>query len=524
MASERGKIDVYRAAQESPTADANQLLLERNWLQIGYRELFGQERWISVSGVLRRYTGTHYVSVSDDLLIRDIAHWCDTYAVVKRNSLGREVWVNQCAKPACVRQLLEWAKQLNAVSHCQVNPPGFNLANGRLTIEWEGRKPRFRLLPHSPEHYYTYCSPAKYDPKADPTECDRLLKVLDPPQRDIFLKTIAATLDLPTVRKHLGRKVRALLCAGVGNNGKDTLREAVKAAFGGQRAMTACNLNDFKQYDNGRKFPLSPLGEKPLLNWSSENSSDAVLDSLQSLKAAITGDEIAIEKKGQDEFYIKPETVFIFNINEVPKINGGLEAIVSRYAIVTFNKVFKDQPDRSQGELPADPRFKDDPEFLTDKVLPAFINRVLDALTRLMEEGIDFSCTSEILSEAQRDTNHLIAFCQDEGLVEKPDVETPVKEIWSRLCQWYKDNEYLEIDAYKRKTWNEPRCGDKLVRASNQVRVRFKRIFPKAKWKKPNNKAVVVGIEFQKSKKVSSLEGRELESLFTGDDDRLLRN
>ncbi len=357
MASEREKIDVYRAAQESPTADANQLLLERNWLQIGYRELFGQERWISVSGVLRRYTGTHYVSVSDDLLIRDIAHWCDTYAVVKRNTSGREVWVNQCAKPACVRQLLEWAKQLNAVSHCQVNPPGFNLANGRLTIEWEGRKPRFRLLPHSPEHYYTYCSPAKYDPKADPTECDRLLKVLDPPQRDIFLKTIAATLDLPTVRKHLGRKVRALLCAGVGNNGKDTLREAVKAAFGGQRAMTACNLNDFKQYDNGRKFPLSPLGEKPLLNWSSENSSDAVLDSLQSLKAAITGDEIAIEKKGQDEFYIKPETVLIFNINEVPKINGGLEAIVSRYAIVTFNKVFKDQPDHSQGELPADPRF-----------------------------------------------------------------------------------------------------------------------------------------------------------------------
>lgn len=107
---------------------------------------------------------------------------------------------------------------------------------------------------------------------------------------------MAASLDLATIRKHRGREVKALLCKGHGNNGKDTLREAVRLLYGGI-GMSNASVSDFAAYDNGRKFGLSKL-EGARINWSSENSSFDNLDRLQSLKAAITGEALDIERKG----------------------------------------------------------------------------------------------------------------------------------------------------------------------------------------------------------------------------------
>ena len=53
--------------------------------------------------------------------------------------------------------------------------------------------------------------------------------------------------------------------------------------------MVGATLGDFKQYDQGRKFPLSKL-DGALINWPSENADSALLDRVQSAKIAITGD------------------------------------------------------------------------------------------------------------------------------------------------------------------------------------------------------------------------------------------
>jgi putative DNA primase/helicase len=82
--------------------------------------------------------------------------------------------------------------------------------------------------------------------------------------------------------------VRALLLLGQWNNGKDTLRE-VTAMMYGYLGMVGATLGDFKQYDQGRKFPLSKL-DGALINWPSENADSALLDRVQSAKIAITGD------------------------------------------------------------------------------------------------------------------------------------------------------------------------------------------------------------------------------------------
>jgi putative DNA primase/helicase len=128
-----------------------------------------------------------------------------------------------------------------AVDPVEVNPGGLNCSNGVLKINPDGSH---LFVPHDPKQVYTYVG-CKYDPNIDLTDCDRLLECLEPSQREIFLRTAAAALNLKLVRSKLtGRGVKGLLCHGEGSNGKDTLRAVLAAVFG--RGMTGRSLSDFK--------------------------------------------------------------------------------------------------------------------------------------------------------------------------------------------------------------------------------------------------------------------------------------
>ncbi|MEZ2230232.1 MAG: DUF5906 domain-containing protein [Microcoleus sp.] len=164
-----------------------------------------------------------------------------------------------------------------------------------------------------------------------------------------------------------------MLCFGEGSNGKDTLRAALATVFG--RGMTGKSLSDFKSYDNGRKFSLAGV-EGSICNWASENTAKVDLDTIQSLKQLITGDPLDIERKGKDSYEYKPAAIFFANCNKLPSITGGTAAIDDRYGILSFKKTYKYNADPSQGELEADPRFKDDETFILQQIAPAMLNQL----------------------------------------------------------------------------------------------------------------------------------------------------
>ncbi|WP_107670947.1 DUF5906 domain-containing protein [Cyanothece sp. BG0011] len=273
-----------------------------SWVEQAFSDFFDDDYWITVTGIMHKWNGKYYEPVEDVLLESQVSHYL-------RENMPKK------ATPTNLNNLIKWAKMITGVLPNQVNTSGINLSNGILEIEWKGKQPSPVLVAHSPSRLYTYCSDAKYKPDADDTDCNKLLEVLDPDQRDIFLKLIGASLDLNTVRKYQGRNIRATLLLGEGSNGKDALREVVKSMFG-NTGMTSCTLMDFKQYDTGRKFPLSILGTNPKINWSSENTDSVKLDHIQSLKQAITGDSIDVERKGQDGVSLNPSCLFIFNVNK----------------------------------------------------------------------------------------------------------------------------------------------------------------------------------------------------------------
>ncbi|MEG4959276.1 MULTISPECIES: DUF5906 domain-containing protein [unclassified Microcoleus] len=340
----------------------------------------------------------------------------------------------------------------------------------------------YSLEAHDPKNIYTYVG-CKYDPDIDPTYCDRLLECLEPSQREILLRTAAAALGLNIVRSKLtGRGVKGLICFGGGANGKDTVRAVLAALLG--VGMTGKSLSDFRAYDTGRKFTLAGI-EGSICNWASENTGNIDLDGIQSLKQFITGDPIDIERKGKDSYPYKPAAIFFANCNKLPSITGGTEAIEGRYGILNFDKTYVKNAIAAEGQLEADPRFKDDEKFILEQLAPAMLNKMLERWPLLLSEGIDYKATKEAMQKAQEESRHLWQFVRDAGIEVQAGGRIYIKDLWERLQEWYKETGTLEIDSgvndrKDKLVWHDlPNKYDTPVKAINQVFARFSEIFPK---------------------------------------------
>ncbi|WP_373538020.1 DUF5906 domain-containing protein [Microcoleus sp.] len=445
---------------------------EQNYVQKTVEALYSGGHWVSVAGQLLEFTGTYYELRPEATEKRRILDWLSTYSEFVKGK-------HRCnrANSASVNEVYTYMLLAVAVDPNTINPDGLNCADGVVRINSDGTH---SLAPHDPNQVYTYVG-CKYDPNIDATDCDRLLECLEPSQREVFLRT-AAALNLKLVRSKLtGRGVKGLLCYGEGSNGKDTLRAVLAAVFG--RGMTGKSLSDFKSYDNGRKFSLAGV-EGSICNWASENTAKVDLDTIQSLKQLITGDPLDIERKGKDSYEYKPAAIFLANCNKLPSITGGTAAIDDRYGILKFEKTYKHGADSSQGELEADPRFKDDENFILERIAPAMLNKMLERLPLLLKEGIDYKATREAMREAQEESRHLWQFVRDLGYEAGKGERVYAKDLWNELQDWYQEAGILELewnrDGKEKLIWNElPNQWDKPVKAINQLYARLCEIFPK---------------------------------------------
>jgi putative DNA primase/helicase len=446
---------------------------EQSYVQKAVEALYSSGHWASFGGQLFAFTGTHYELRPEATEKRRILDWLSTYSEFVRGKY-------RCtrANTASVNEVYGYILLAVAVDPNTINPEGLNSSSGVVKINPDGSH---TLVPHNPKQVYTYVG-CKYDPNINLTDCDRLLECLEPSQREIFLRTAAAALNLKLVRSKLtGRGVKGLLCHGEGSNGKDTLRAVLAAVFG--RGMTGRSLSDFKSYDMGRKFALAGI-EGSICNWASENTAKVDLDNLQSLKQFITGDPIDIERKGKDSYEYKSNAIFFANCNKLPSITGGTSAIDDRYGILRFDKTYVRNAIAAEGQLEADPRFKDDEKFILEQVAPAMLNKLLERLPLLLTEGIDYKATKDAMQKAQEESRHLWQFAREVGLEVQSGGRVWLKDLWDLLVNWYEGMGVLdkELDGKGKEKliWYElSNKYDAPVKSMYQLSSRFSEIFPK---------------------------------------------
>lgn len=463
---------VYRTtvSSDEPIVPDTAPVAEKNYVQKAEEALYADGDWVSIAGQLYRYNGRYYELQPDALEHRRIAEWLNTYA----EEVRRGVYAYKRAKSSNINEVFQWMVCRLPVDQERINTNGLNCTNGIVQIGDDGTH---TFEPHSPNQIYTY-EGCEYDPNVDSADCDRLLECLDPPQREIFLRTAAAALHLKLVRGKIGN-IKGLLCYGGGSNGKDTLRTALAAVLG--QGMTSKTLQDFKGYDTGRKFTLAGL-ESSICNWASENSSAVKLDAIQSLKQFITGDPLEIERKGKDAYSYEPSSIFLGNCNELPTIASGLEAIRRRYAILTFSKTYKRNADLSKGELEADPRLKNDPEFVRSRIAPALLNKMLERLPLVLSEGIDYQSTDRAMQEAQENSRHLWAFAREAGLEYDGSSKVYIGDLYQTLERWYLENGWLTLDESDKKVkklWESESQYDPPVKKSQDLYLRLRELFPR---------------------------------------------
>jgi putative DNA primase/helicase len=149
-----------------------------------------------------------------------------------------------------------------------------------------------------------------------------------------------------------------------------------------------------------------------------------------------------------------------------------------------FDKTYVRNAIATEGQLEADPRFKDDEKFILEQIAPAMLNKLLERLPLLLSEGIDYKATKDAMQKAQEESRHLWQFVRDVGIEVQTGGRIYVKDLWEKLQEWYQAAGILELEytekGREKLIWHDlSNKYDAPVKAINQVLGRFSEIFPK---------------------------------------------
>lgn len=445
-----------------------------------------KKKIISVSGLLHEYNPQGYYELLDEAKFKKQA-----LALLTKHVTNLNTGANEYAKSSCADEAFKFLVQNYAVDENQINPRGINLANGFLRLDYdENFKPIFTLEEHSFEQLNIYICDYAYLPNINTQSVSKFLDdLLDLQDQEILLKLLSAVFDMEFARKKVGRDLRAVINHGDGDNGKDTLREIFTQLIGEHR-FTSLSLSNFRDADSGRRFGIFDL-YRSCVNWSPENERLAI-DKSQTLKAAITGDPIQVERKNKDPIEVKPQALFFFNMNGLPNIGSLSESIKSRLCPIHFKYAFKTKPDPNiETEKKADHRFKHDIAFLKQEILPALLNLLINSFHRLLDEGIDYSSKEEHFKEIVKESNHLYDFV-DETQLQRCSIENGLSagEIYERYLSWCIDNGIAlsEQDIKKSSYFSD---SDKAVTNSAEMAKRLGEMFPNVARKRTKKKRLL---------------------------------
>ena len=211
---------------------------------------------------------------------------------------------------------------------------------------------------------------------------------------------------------------------GEGNNGKGTFQAMLTNLIGIE------NISTLTPHDFSGEFKLEMLQGK-VCNIG-DDISNKYLDDVSNLMSIITGDPVAVNRKGKSVITARFKLLNIFSANKLPKIRNKSQGAYRRLLIIPFNADFNGQVQ--------DRRIKE--EYLKNKIILEYI--LYKALHLDFEKFSTTKATDEMLEEYKEDNDYLYSFAKDwyvhRNLPEVERVPLPLVKI--------EFNNYLDTNSF----------------------------------------------------------------------------
>lgn len=318
-----------------------------------------------------------------------------------------------------------------------------NLNNGILQFSTR------TLIPHSPDFYFTSIVSIDYDPSPDSQMSPALNSLLD----SIFTND-DHTPDIHTIDNiiQLGgyliypkiKMEKMFIFYGGGSNGKSLLIDYVYKLFFDRKFISSLSLNVLSnEASTARKQLLTSR-----VNFATEQRAGD-LES-EELKKVVTGEDISIERKYEDNINFKAKCKILIAGNRFIRFKDTSEGLRRRLLIFHFKNRFETNKKKYLSLVnPASKRIfpAADKDALTSALFAersAILNMFLDGLQRLKDNNWQFyesENSEEIFNEYLEESDYLGTWLE-EHFVPTPDatMHIGVKEIQDNYRKWWEYN------------------------------------------------------------------------------------
>lgn len=320
-----------------------------------------------------------------------------------------------------------------------------NVRNGLLN--WRTGK----LEPHDPDFLTPWQIPVNFDPAAESLAARKFLF-------DLFEDSdvIAVVQELLGLLLIPEPKYDALfILHGEGANGKSTFINMI-VQFLGRENIVTIPLHDLAS----SRFRPAEIENK--LAVVGTDIDGQAIKATGLVKAIVSGDEVMVERKFAQPYWIRPVARLVYSCNELPYSDDRSFGFFRRIKIIPFRFKF-------DGSDPARPPNKDmrDVQWKPED-LSGLLNDALAGLRRL-DANRDFSpcgLMDRALNDYQRKVCGVRAFVEDVGLEAGAEADSLVSEaLYGEYRSWCDENGRRRV-------------------ASNVFTSRLQALFPKAKKKR----------------------------------------
>jgi putative DNA primase/helicase len=303
-----------------------------------------------------------------------------------------------------------------------------------------------KLLPFSPGRIITNKIPWNYDPAAYSKTADIVLNRLscnDCQIRALLEEMIGYCFYR---RNELGK---AFILIGDKANGKSTFLSLLQSLLG-EANISALDLAELSD----RFKPAALCGKLANIG---DDIGDKFVCNASIFRKLVTGDRVAVEKKGQDPFEFNNYSKFLFSANTIPQIKDPTGAVQRRLVIIPFNASFtKTLPDGRENPN-YDPYIKY--KLRESGVMEYLLLLGLKGLKRLLDNRA-FTASAKVEKElysykVQNDS--VLAFLEECQAESYQIIGKPTREVYERYVKFCEEEkrQLVHSNLFSKKVCNE---------------------------------------------------------------------